>query len=183
MSKKIVLDVDGPLTDFHAKARLHIMEEFGYDIPIQHFRNWDFTEVLESQVERDHMNGVIARPGFAISMIPIPSAVAAVRLMRELGHDILFATSPHLTSKTWKEEREWWLKQHFDAVDDEISHIHKKYFLGGDVFVDDKPSHVSAWSDHNPGKHGRLWRYFYNESSPLPFVSSWEEVMGLISSP
>lgn len=180
MSKRIILDVDGPLTDFHAKARLHIIEELGYDIPIHHFREWDFTAVLESRVERDHMNGVVARPGFATSMIPKPEAVAAVFRMRELGHDILFATSPHLTSPTWIEERTAWLKEHFVAADEEIAHIHKKYFLGGDVFIDDKPSHVERWSSRNPEGAGRLFRYFYNEDSVLPFVSSWADVLALL---
>lgn len=180
MSKLIILDVDGPLTDFHAKARLHIIEELGHDIPVHHFREWDFTAVLESQAERDHMNGVVARPGFATSMIPRPDSLAAVARMRELGHDLLFATSPHLKSPTWIEERTAWLKEHFGADDLEIAHIHKKYFLGGDVFIDDKPAHIKSWSARNPVGHGRLWRYFYNDQSDLPHVTSWDEVLSLL---
>jgi len=178
---QVILDVDGPCTDFHGKARLHIREELGYDFPISHFKEWDFTAVLSSQAERDHMNSVVARPGFASSMIPDPFAQEAVRKMRELGAEVLFATAPHLESKTWKDEREAWLIEHFGADPLDIAHIHRKEFLGGDVFVDDKASHLRKWGKRNPLGAGRLWRTFYNETEEgLEFATSWDDVVRLV---
>lgn len=182
MSIQVILDVDGPCTDFHEKARRHIKDELGYEFPLSHFREWDFTAVLSAQAERDHMNEVVARPGFATSMIPNPDAVAAVAAMRARGARILFATAPHLESKTWKEEREAWLIRHFGATSFDVAHIHQKDFLGGDVFVDDKPDHIRSWKKRNPLAAGRLWRTFYNEKEPgLDFVSSWDDVVSLVS--
>jgi 5'-nucleotidase len=183
VSVQVILDVDGPCTDFHEKARCHIKEELGHEFPLSHFKEWDFTAVLSSQAERDHMNAVVARPGFATSMIPNPEAIVAVATMRERGARILFATAPHLLSKTWKDEREAWLVEHFGADPLDVAHIHQKDFLGGDVFVDDKPSHVRSWRKRNPLASGRLWRTFYNEmETGLDFVSSWSEVVSLVSS-
>jgi 5'(3')-deoxyribonucleotidase len=175
---KVVLDVDGPLTDFHAKARGVILAEFGYDFPISNYREWDVTSVLPTQAEKDRMNDLIAMPGWASSMIPDPAAMAAVSRMRDLGADILFATAPHPESKTWKEEREAWLIEHFGAHHLEIAFIHRKDFLGGKVFVDDKPSNVRGWNQSNGSGSGFLWKTFYNEAERgLEFLESWEVVL------
>ncbi len=180
---KVVLDVDGPLTDFHTKARGVILAEFGYDFPLSAYREWDVTSVLPTQAEKDHMNWLIAKPGWASSMIPDPAAMAAVSRMRELGADILFATAPHLESKTWKEEREAWLVHYFGAHHLEIAHIHKKDFLGGKIFVDDKPSNVRGWARSNMSGSAFLWRTYYNETERgLDFLESWKPVMQIVES-
>jgi len=175
---KVVLDVDGPLTDFHRKARLVIRDEFGYDLPISAYKEWDVTSVLPTQEEKDRMNELIAQPGWATSMLPDAEAVDAVREMRNSGADILFATAPHPRSKTWKEEREAWLIEHFDAHHLEVAHIHRKDFLTGDMFVDDKPSNVRGWQKSNPDGHGFLWVKDYNRTEVgLMFAESWEPVL------
>ncbi len=179
--KRLVLDVDGVLTDFHARARQSILQHFSIDLPLSHYTEWDVTCVLRGQAEKDRMNSIIAEPGFATSLVPDPEAQAFVELCRSRRVDILFATTPHPESPTWKEEREAWLMANFGASKDEIAHIHKKYFLGGDVFVDDKPSNVSGWIRKNTTGHGRLWRRFYNERAEgLSHVSDWSEVSDLL---
>lgn len=178
---KVILDVDGPLTDFHTKARLIIRSEFGYDFPLSAYTEWDVTSVLPTQAEKDRMNELIAKPGWASSMIPEPDAVRAVQEMRGHGVDILFATAPHPESKTWKDEREAWLIEHFGAHYLEVAHIHRKDFLTGDVFVDDKPSNVRGWQRSNPDGFGFLWIKDYNKTETgFMFADSWETVLSEI---
>lgn len=175
---KVVLDVDGPLTDFHAKARDVIRDEFGYDLPVSAYREWDVTSVLRTQAEKDRMNELIARPGWASSMVPDQKAAEAVRRLRVYGADILFATAPHPQSKTWREEREAWLVEHFGAHHLEVAHIHRKDFLGGRMFVDDKPSNVDGWRTCNPGGSAFLWKKEYNSSEVgFVFADSWEPIL------
>ncbi len=178
---KVVLDVDGPLTDFHTKAREVIAREFGYDLPITAYRGWDVTSVLPTQAEKDRMNELIALPGWASSMAPIPEAVDAVNTMRSYGADILFATAPHPKSPTWKEEREAWLIEHFGAHRSDVAHIHRKDFLGGRVFVDDKPSNVDGWRRSNPLGSAFLWMMEYNrDEEGYVFAASWEPITSLV---
>ncbi len=177
---KVVLDVDGPLTDFHRKARLVIRDEFGYDLPLSAYKEWDVTSVLPTQEEKDRMNQLIARPGWATSMLPDEAAEQAVRALRSYGADILFATAPHPQSKTWKEEREAWLIEHFGAHHLEVAHIHRKDFLVGDMFVDDKPSNVRGWQKSNPAGAGFLWKKDYNQAETgYVFAESWEPIISL----
>jgi len=178
---KVVLDVDGPLTDFHAKARGVMAREFGYDLPMSAYKEWDVTSVLPTQAEKDRMNELIAQPGWASSMVPNPEAVEAVRRMKDYGADILFATAPHPNSPTWKEEREAWLIEHFGAHHTDVAHIHRKDFLGGRVFVDDKPSHVEGWRRNNPLGTAFLWMTTYNRSEEgFTFAPSWDPVVSLV---
>lgn len=178
---KVVLDVDGPLTDFHAKARDVIRDEFGYDLSVSAYKEWDVTSVLQTQAEKDRMNELIAQPGWASSMIPDQKAAEAVRRLRSYGADILFATAPHPQSKTWREEREAWLVEHFGAHHLEVAHIHRKDFLGGHIFVDDKPSNVDGWRRENPSGSAFLWEKEYNSSEAgFVFADSWEPILEIV---
>lgn len=180
MRKRLIFDVDGVLTDFHSRAREVIKDWFCLDLPLSSYTDWDVTSVLRDRREKDRMNAMIGEPGFAQSLIPDPEAVAAIKEMRKRGADILFATAPFPDSPSWKDEREDWLVAHFGASREEIAHIHRKYFLGGDLFVDDKPSHVEEWSSHNPRGDGRLFRRPYNAGSTLPFIESWRDILDLV---
>lgn len=158
--KRVLLDVDGVLADFHSAA-VDLMEAlFGLRIPIERFVTWDVTDVL-NKVQRDECNAAIARPGFATSIKPCKGATEGVLELRSFA-EVLFVTSPHVMSPTWAHERTEWLRRHFDASHGEVIHAFRKHSVSGDVFLDDKPSNVLDWQEHNLNGIGLLWDTPYN---------------------
>jgi 5'(3')-deoxyribonucleotidase len=108
---------------------------------------------------------------------PYPEALEAVRRLRDLGADVIFATSPNYASSTWMWERKLWLRRHFDAPEEDVVFVHRKSVVRADAMVDDKPSAVESWLSENDG-HGMLWDAPYNRhASHLPRVTGWEEVL------
>lgn len=178
--KRILLDVDGVLADFHTAARTLMLRLFGKEIPMEDFRTWDVTSVLPTQEMKDACNRGIAEPGFAASLDPFPEAQAAVKMMRaDPDVEPLFVTTPHRFSKTWMHERTEWLRHHFDASHDEIFHCFRKYAVAGHLILDDKASNVASWQLHHPG-HGLLWDTPYNrDEGGVRRVASWSEVISL----
>lgn len=178
--RKLILDVDGVLAKFHERALTIIRDRWGYTYELDHFKEWDVTLLLPLQEQRDELNATIQLPGFASELEPYTEAQRAVRELREREVHLLFATSPNHHSPTWMWERKIWLMQHFGASEEEIAHIHRKYFLAADAFVDDKPSHVRSWAQHNPGGTGVLWDAVYNRGAAgLRRCSDWSEILSM----
>ena len=86
MEQKVVLllDVDGPLGDFHSEARDVANSMFGLHLKLEDFSTWDVTDILPTQNMKDQMNAAIARPGFASRIKPQPGSVEAVRTLKVL---------------------------------------------------------------------------------------------------
>lgn len=177
--KRLLLDVDGVLGDFHLAARDLIHRKFGLDFPMEKFLTWDVTSVLPNQEMKDSCNQHFAEPGFATSLTPFPEAQEAVKEIRSIEDvELLFVTTPHHISKTWMQERNEWLAEHFGAKQDEVIHCFRKYAVIGHALVDDKPANIKEWSSHHPGGHALLWGTPYNSNeTELNRITSWEEVI------
>ncbi len=179
--RRVALDVDGVLCQFHefcigiAKERYGLPDHF---MP-EHALHWDVTRILEDAGDAASLNEVIRSPGFAKRIPPYREAVEAVRAMRGSGVEVLFATAPNYHSETWMWDRKLWLKEHFDAPEDDILFVHRKHVVRADVFVDDKLSAVRDWMAENPGGAGFVWDTSYNRdgSSDVPRTSSWDDVI------
>ncbi len=175
-----LVDVDGPLADFHGRAKDHINSKFGLNVTDSDFETWDVTAVLPTQAMRDQMNADIAMPGFASSLMPSPGSQDAIESLRSVSK-VLFVTTPHPESKTWMRERQDWLAKHFGAKPHDIIHIFDKSHVLGDMLLDDKPSNVELWQKRHPQAAGLLWDMLYNRDvNHLTRVNSWETVLDIV---
>lgn len=173
----ILLDVDGVIANFHARARRMIRERVGIDIPEDEFTTWDVCDPLPEQWMKDEVHVGLAQPGFAATLEPYPDAHEAVRQLREIG-EVLFVTTPHHRSETWMKERERWCHEHFGAGPDEVIHAARKYAVYGRLFVDDKPKNIEQWKARHPDKTAILWDQPYNRyASHLRRERDWSEVI------
>ena len=179
--KRLLLDVDGVLGDFHRAGRDLIYRLFRLDLQMEDFVTWDITDVLPTKEMKDACNHGIAQPGFATNIQPFPEAREAIQEIRLMADvEILYVTTPHHISKTWMQERNEWLIHHFGASIDEIHHCFRKYAVAGDALVDDKPAHIEQWGSHHPGRHALLWNTPYNQrETHLKRVHHWNEVLAL----
>ncbi|HEY8095260.1 MAG TPA: hypothetical protein VIE65_04095 [Methylobacter sp.] len=184
--KRIALDVDGVLCQFHefcieiAKKKHGLPSHF----TTEHVRHWDITKTLEDAAEAIKLNKLIQSPGFALLMPPYPEAIQAVYIMRRLGVEVIFATSPNYFSKTWMWERKLWLKQHFNAPEEDIVFVHKKHLVRANAFVDDKLSAVREWCLENPDGKGFVWDKTYNRDDKNDVLRTdvWETVIEAVTS-
>lgn len=177
----LLLDVDGPLGDFHSEARDVANRLFGTNFKIEDFTTWDVTDVLPTQEMKDKMNAAIAEPGFASRIQPTPESIEAVRELKNIC-EVIFVTTPHPHSPTWMRERQDWLHKHYSVNHDEIVHAFKKHHVVGDVLVDDRPKTIWKWEGHHPKAHALLWDMPYNRTDHgFKRVRIWAEVINLVS--
>ena len=182
MKPVVLLDVDGPLGDFHSEARDVANSIFGLSLKVEDFTTWDVTDILPTQEMKDRMNAAIAEPGFAMRIQPQPGSIEAVKTLKSLC-EVLFVTTPHAHSLTWMRERQDWLRNHYDVGHEEIIHAFKKHHIIGDVLIDDRPKNIQKWTVHHPDSHAILWDMPYNRTSfGFRHMRTWEEVTALVKS-
>ena len=140
-----LLDVDGVLGDFVSAALAHLSEVTGVKFDPISVTSWEVFDSIQEPFKS--WKGTVyermkARGG--CSSIPVyDGAKEGVARLREIA-DVTILTSPFNGSATWMHEREKWLEQHFGIHHRDIIHADKKFRVHGDIFVDDKPSHLHA---------------------------------------
>src|SRR5262249_15306522 len=124
---------------------------------------FDFTKALGlSATEASTVKKLIgSRQGFVTSLAPYPHARQGVHRLREWGY-VFCVPRPWDSSPWWKSERASWLALHFGI--DVVHHAEDKSPYEADVFVDDRPMHVRAWTAAWPGRAAVFWRTPQNMS-------------------
>lgn len=192
MKPIVLLDVDGPLADFVSAYLEAFRSLTGLPATHEHVTRWDIAECLAAHCVREGELGwevgrisrevgkVVSAPGFASEMIrPHESAKEPVAKLEVA--DVYAVTSPWHSSPTWMHERTAWLKRHFKIPRERVIHASTKHLVRGDVFVDDKASHVTAWAGANREGMGVLFDMHHNRADNVvgvvragwPFVLSW----------
>ncbi len=179
---RVGLDIDGPVADFIGGYGMVLS-----DVLTRMGRTWDpsgirelvtgdaihkcaFFEDLAEDVDlsadalRARVDVSLEAKGFCANLSVQPGAIEAVGALAEIA-DIFPITSPWETSPHWEYERRWWIDAHFGAtIRANVIQASRKHFGCFDVFVDDKPSHVSTWAQHWPGRHAVLFEMPHNAS-------------------
>lgn len=153
----VLLDVDGPLADFTG-AYLDVVHSItGLRFEEHDVDRWSIAECpffveaaahqgISVQQLRKAVEGYITSEGFCRSIRAKKEAVEAVREIVRMGAEVYVVTSPWHTSRTWMHERLHWVADHFPIPRNHIIQTGCKKRVHGDVFVDDKFSHVMEWS-------------------------------------
>lgn len=172
MKPVILLDCDGPLSNF-TKAYLKVVTaETGFPCRVENVDRWAIhtTEVfrlaaefkgitvqeLKSKVEKH-----IVRQSFCTDIEVQKEAQAAVEELRSIG-EVFVVTSPWDSSPTWMYERLHWCNHHFGISRGNVIQAGTKHLIRGDVFVDDKVSHVRDWQEAWPKGVGVLFSMHHN---------------------
>lgn len=179
---KIALDCDGSLANF-AKGALKVIEaQTGRRYAEEDITEFDFCKALGLK-KRDReavWKAIGSSRGFVAGLSPYPGARQGVRRLRELG-DVFCVTQPLASNRWWKGERESWLALHVGI--DVVHHAEDKTTHGADLFVDDKASHVEAWSQAWPESTAVFWRTLHNVTEVVPSgvhaTDSWDTLYQL----
>ena len=165
MKKELLLDCDGVLSEFLDDFIKVCNSVLLTSYKRSDVTDWDIVKCLNDPRLDDVLLHEVDHHDFVMNLKPLDGAVAAVRALREI-HDVIIVTAPFERSKTWIPQRIEWLKKHFDISPRNIIFTSRKELICGDVFVDDHPENVLAWS-RRQRKSGFLMNANYNQASHI----------------
>lgn len=113
---------------------------------------------------------VICEEGFCAALEPYKDSIHGMASLRSVASQVFVVTSPWFTSRHWVTERNRWLYDHFGIVNKEIIHTSAKHLIKGDVFIDDRLSHLESWIDNNNGL-AVLWATDFNSGDHRKWIS------------
>lgn len=136
----IGLDMDGVKTGFdeHLDVLLEEVPEL-HDFPRSPERGWN--NFWDADVRhRAHVLAILEHPDFFRKMPAIPGAIDAANRMRELGHDVIFISSPWQSNPQGFQAKADWLNEHLGSwARKNLILTADKTLVHADVLVDDKP--------------------------------------------
>jgi uncharacterized HAD superfamily protein len=166
---RLGVDLDGVLCDFNTAFIALIQEKLGMDLPkpsSSYPNTWDYHKAagITSKQNAVLWKHIQSTP-FMASLNPLPGAVNAIRILRELDDNVYFITSRRgPMAKYWSEV---WLKNHGAYNPTVIQALGSKGDIAKglklDVFIDDKPGYVQEVIDSVPKVRAYLIDAPYNQ--------------------
>lgn len=174
---RLLMDVDGCLVDYVGGVINTIDEICGKKIARESLVNWDFLPELPLSVEEKVLFfSKLRSPGFCNALQMLPGAREGIQAVKKMGVEVIYVTSPWVSSPTWCFERGNWLVDHgFASNHAEVIHTAAKHCVAGDFMVDDNPQNVQKWEAHNQKGTGIIWRAPYNATAEgIKMGAFWE---------
>lgn len=177
---RIILDVDGPLTNGVCEFACTALREMGYkDARPDMVTHWGITESFYNVTLGDtqKMWERMRLPGVASGFAPREGALVFVDGLRAWA-DVVAVTAPLDHSPTWAHDREKWLVEHLGFTKHEIVSVRDKALVPGDVIVDDLHTTLKRWRSVHPDKLTIMWDMPYNRTEQWagPVASDFEEL-------
>jgi 5'-nucleotidase len=128
----------------------------------------------------EFVEATYAQPGFFRGLKPVLGALAAVRELMGMGHEIHICTSPINRYHNCVREKYEWVEEHLGfAFTKRMILTKDKTLVRGDILIDDKPKIT--------GLHTPVWQhYLYNRpfnqtitNVPRLTWQNWKEVLPL----
>ena len=169
---RVLIDVDGPLTDGFFETACHHLRARGVDAKPWAISDWDIFKSFETSArDEDAVRKILRGPGIAASFSPRPGALEFLNEMRAWA-DVYAVTAPLDGSPTWAHERETWLIERLAFNPQHVISARDKSIVVGDVLIDDKFSTVESWQAAHPESLAVLWREAHNRKE------SWHTTAG-----
>ena len=180
-NKNVLIDVDGPLTrGFFHKACEFLRAEGVPNAYLENITEWDICRSfnVSEEVERNVRTKLRAQ-SLAQHFLPNPGALSFLTELRMLA-SVYAVTAPLDGSPTWSYDREQWLCSVLGFTPDKIISCRDKRLIGGDIFVDDKLTHLQDWKNQHQSGTAILWIEPHNrkdaEQWPGPKVNGYVEL-------
>lgn len=177
MKPSVLLDCDGVLSDLLGKT-VSKLAEAGMPMT-QEVKDWEIRKYLNKD-QLDFMYKLWDSDGFVKTLDPYPGAVDAVRNLRKIAN-VHVLTSHWDSSKSWVQDRTWWLQEHFGFNSKQVTFSHDKHAWWGDLFVDDHIKNVGPWSAKWPDSIAILWEQPYNQTMEFPNrLNNWSVLWQMV---
>lgn len=139
VSKLILLDQDGVLSDFEEGVRQLWQQTFQQPLPLLQRRHFYLRNDMAPRFHQQ-LSQIYASKGFFAALPPIKDGIAAAKCLLAAGHDVRICTSPIQDYRYCVTEKFDWVCQH---LGEEWLHrvilAKDKTWIRGDILIDDKP--------------------------------------------
>lgn len=155
---RILCDLDSIVADFmYGIWPKYVYQGGDPNIGTKDVKTWDWVGIPKAELIRP----IFTNPGFFADLRPVPGAVAALRFLQRLGHEIVIVTA-HCTDQS-AAEKIGWVKQHLPFLPKENIVITKmKHIFRADAIIDDMPGNCQAFKKENPNGMALTISYEYN---------------------
>lgn len=185
----ILLDVDDVTAQFRKRFFEIANEEMGTNYTIDDLSmDWDCDHLLfTSEESRSRVWNVVFSRGFAETLELTPGVGDVIESLAS-RHEVVFLTHQCEKSETWVVDRTRWIEKHFGVVlASRTVFTSQKYLVDGDIFVDDRPHHLTSWQERRllRNKSGLIlpitYAWPYNVLSPTAIrTNDWEDIRKVI---
>lgn len=185
------MDADGVFVDFIGGVLRETKALTGRNVAREALVNWDIFSDIERITGHEGLKDLLVEhvdaPGFCSALEPCSGAEEGLKRLLELDKrgiiHLAIVTTPWQGSPTWAHERTRWFTRRGLPVE-RVMHAVVKRAVYGDIFVDDKPSHVREWAarHHNQDGQAFLWPCSHNvHETSLPRLRDWDHLIDAIS--
>lgn len=184
MNKLIIaIDCDGVLSDWHALAFPIMNKLLNSNYSTKDVKSWDIYNLISDNAIKDTFNYLLNNSGI-IERLPVyEGAQKAIEEIKKVA-EVYIVTSPMNDYHDWIIHRNKWLKENFNISPKNIIHTSAKYLVHADVFIDDKPSNVEKWMEHNCGIPV-LWKHEcvenHNLNNRCRWTNNWNDVLEILN--
>ncbi len=147
MKRRILIDVDGPLTRGFFVKVCELLRDEGVAAHPDLIDCWNVFAAfgVPADVERK-VRDRLCLPGVARDFAPRPGAGSFLAELRTWA-DVYAVTAPLDGSPTWAHDRETWLRDRLGFAADRVISARDKSVIAGDALIDDKIQTLRAWRD------------------------------------
>jgi len=170
---KWLFDVDGVSADCMAS----MLEKIGAKATESDIVEWGFEKFLDER-EKAKAYELFEDPNFWRELPVKEGAKKVINLIKDLGHEVVWVTSPWRSCFGWANARRAWIEEHFG--DDSVIITSDKYHIPGDVFVDDKPDNVEKWKKAHPEKLAIIFDAPWNRDYHGATRMNWDSIQELL---
>lgn len=185
---QIICDVDGVVAALHDEWYRRYNKDYDDNLTLERVLSWDLHKYVKPECGKK-VYDYLHQSDLYDNIQPLPDALWGITRLRELGHEVLFATS--CTFGMADQKAEWMVRngfctRHGHLLPEDFVPITPKHWLSGDLIIDDAAHTVQRWVQ---GKGGRaiLFEYPHNQhllkDMPSMFwmrckrASDWKEVV------
>ena len=145
----IGVDMDGCLVDFVGAALPRVKQLWGVDVAYEDLTEPRIEKMVQKKlsyyVDGEALCKALFQPGFFASMLPRPGAVDSLKVLYELGNEIVIITKAYLHSAHIVAEKADWLSMHLRDIEYQTIVVRdnkSKKLINVDVIVDDDPENL-----------------------------------------
>ena len=172
---EVLLDIDGVAASFIEGCRTTAEQLIGRSFHHDDIDQWLIEKALGmDEAQTQALYRTVTSEGWCRALPVYEHAKEAIAKIREYA-TVIPLTSHHHDSKTWAWERDEWILEHLGIPKVDVIHTHRKFQVDGDVFIDDKPSHLRLWLARRPRRRAVLFQRRYNEADGWegPAFADW----------
>ena len=169
----IIVDVDGTTLNL-MQVLLDIYNvDYGDNLTVEDCIEWEFSNYVKPEA-KDKINQYFEDPSLYLKIKPIPNAVEGIKLLKLLGHRVVFCTHSTIGASGVKYKK----LVELGLIDDQNDYIEckDKSLVNGDYLIDDGFHNIKAFKS---GIGILLTQPWNSKEDYKPRMKDWKEIVNV----